>query len=337
MYEIEEEYNKVIEYLAQRYKVTVQYDYIAEPNNKNTQDKLYKVWSGDKDIMWVYLKLGRMMYASIETDPEYIDEIRENIKGFDEIIENRKHKHPTKLVFRDFSVVENSIKDIVDAIDDHIGVKTISMADSINVPMLPKQIVENKDDYIVTCKRCGLEFNRANRCTNCGQMLEWPSDDDLSKFLIRPMNQKRKLNDIYDWAKVTAFNGINREQAIEIAERFIDLGFVAQVGTTDVNMVYQENDGKKMYGFFFFGDGKCCGFQPAEIIEYAKYKDIDEDAIKKEFLEEIRKYLSPKQKNEPYTNIKGYYFIDCSIVFEHLNEITGIYSKLLSRLSNSKQ
>lgn len=324
---IEQEYNKAIEYLSKRYSVRVQYDYIAKPNNKNTQDKLCKVSNGEQDIMWVYLKLGRKLYASIETEPEYVKEIRENLHGFDEIKE-RDTKPRLKLIFTDFSAVEESTKDILDSIDEYTGISTSAKVDSINVPMLPKKITEDKNNYIVTCGRCEEDFIKARRCTSCGQMLKWPDDDEFSKYLVRVEGNKRKLDDIYDWAKVTSFTSIDRKKAIEITEYFEQEVFSYRVGTSDIT-AYFKND-NHCVALMLYASGRSCGIQPSEIYRYGKNHNIDEKYIE-EFLEGMKKFLSPSQNHKPYEDVKGYYFIFNETIYENLKEIAELYKALLEK------
>jgi len=45
----------------------------------------------------------------------------------------------------------------------------------INVPLAPRAIVKKNEKYIITCNRCGSDFEQSNRCTTCGQLLKWPS------------------------------------------------------------------------------------------------------------------------------------------------------------------
>jgi hypothetical protein len=54
---------------------------------------------------------------------------------------------------------------------------------SIHEPMLPEKIIEEDNDYSVICGRCGQTFQKAQRCTFCGQTLKWPKKEDLGKFL----------------------------------------------------------------------------------------------------------------------------------------------------------
>lgn len=210
----------------------------------------------------------------------------------------------------------------------HMSIYNIEKNTGINVPMLPKKITEDKDQYIVTCRNCEADFIEARRCTCCGQMLKWPDDDDFSKYLVRIEGNKRKLKDIYDWAKVTIFKSIDRNKAIEITEYLEKEVFEYRVGTADIN-AYFKND-KHCVALMMYSSGVACGIQPSEIYRYGENHNIDRKYVA-EFLDRMKTFLSPSQNHMPYEYDKGYYFILDETLYENLSEIAGLYKELLER------
>ncbi len=66
---VKQSLKQTVAYLKSRYSVRLHYDHFANPN-RYTDDLLYKVNNGKKDIIWVYMKQNNTAnYISIETEP----------------------------------------------------------------------------------------------------------------------------------------------------------------------------------------------------------------------------------------------------------------------------
>ncbi len=199
----------------------------------------------------------------------------------------------------------------------------------IHEPMLPKTIIEDGNDYIVICGKCGEEFRKAKRCTFCGQILKWPGKDELSKYLIRRDGNKRQLLDMDDWATVTAFNEMSRQDALEIVNAFVRIGFDYHVGTSDLILNYKsDREDKGFCGIMLFGNGETAGIQPSELFTYAMSHGKGRKPVE-DFLVDMIPYLSPNQKNKPYDNEKGYYYIGYQRLYSSLDDIISLYSKFI--------
>ena len=119
--DIEDSLRKTIEYLETRYSVRQHYDHFAEPT-RYSNDMLYKARNHKKDIMWVYyIRSKANHYVSIETEPEYIESITEELPGFTKVI--TRQSHPCrKMIFKDYDAIKNSLAIICDSIDRYFSV-----------------------------------------------------------------------------------------------------------------------------------------------------------------------------------------------------------------------
>ena len=108
--------NNTLEYLKTRYDVRLHYDHFAHPD-RYSNDMLYKVCNNKKDIMWVYyIHTKTAHYISVETEPEYLTDMRNEPKGFTRI--QKRASHPCqKMFFEDYAEVRESLVDICDSID----------------------------------------------------------------------------------------------------------------------------------------------------------------------------------------------------------------------------
>lgn len=108
--------NQTLEYLKTRYDVRLRYDRFANPD-RYSNDMLYKVRNSKKDIMWVYyIHTKTAHYISVETEPEYLTDMKNEPKGFTRI--QKRASHPCqKMFFEDYSEIRESLTDICDSID----------------------------------------------------------------------------------------------------------------------------------------------------------------------------------------------------------------------------
>lgn len=206
----------------------------------------------------------------------------------------------------------------------------------IHEPMLPSRIVEDGNDFLITCGRCGEEYRKANRCTFCGQTLKWPDKDELSKYLLRKEGNKRQLVDADDWATVTAFDGITRQQALEIIESFLSSGFTYHVGTADLVLDYKSRlSQNSLCGMMLCGNERGAAIQPSAFFDFAEACGAKRNAVE-DFLIQMIPFLSKNQKNKPYDNEKGYYYIDYSMLYESREEIVSVYKVLIDKLQGER-
>lgn len=117
--------DKVIEYLSSRYDVRVHYDHFSNPGRYNN-DLLYKVKNGQRDIIWVYYTTESRYgcYASIETEPEYIQSITDDLNGFT-LVQDRASHPCKKLFFTDYEKIKDALRVICDSIDEFFGEKAV--------------------------------------------------------------------------------------------------------------------------------------------------------------------------------------------------------------------
>lgn len=129
--------NRTIEYLKTRYDVRLHYDHLADSGH-SSNDMLYKVRNDKKDIMWVYyIDSKSSCYISIETEPEYIEDIEEKISGFTRIQIRASHPRQ-KMFFDDFDAVKESLIAICDSIDHYFEATTMGPAQEDRMKLYQK-------------------------------------------------------------------------------------------------------------------------------------------------------------------------------------------------------
>lgn len=108
--------DKTLELLRKRYSVRLIYNHFDDANSKQN-DLLYKANNGIKDIIWIYFVYSRRsQYISIETEPEYLNDVNEYANGF--IKTALRTSHPClKMFFNSYNDISNSLMTICDAID----------------------------------------------------------------------------------------------------------------------------------------------------------------------------------------------------------------------------
>lgn len=108
--------DKTLEILRKRYNVRMIYNHFDDANSKQN-DLLYKANNGKKDVIWIYFVYSRRsQYISIETEPEYLNEVNDYSKGFIKTL--LRASHPClKMFFVSYNDISNSLMTICDAID----------------------------------------------------------------------------------------------------------------------------------------------------------------------------------------------------------------------------
>ena len=123
-----------LEYLQKRYKVRLSYNHFDDPKS-HSNDMLYKVNNGKKDIIWVYfLYSQRSRYISIETEPEYLKNNSNLSAGFTKTM--LRASHPClKMFFERYESISASLVTICDSIDAYFEHEiSHTKATSINEP-----------------------------------------------------------------------------------------------------------------------------------------------------------------------------------------------------------
>ncbi len=108
---------RALEYLKTRYNVRQHYDHIINSD----RFMLYKVRNRQKDIMCIdYYHTKLSHHISIETEPEYLEDLAGNFDGFTQI--TKKASHPClKLVFVDYGAIRKTLIAICDSIDKYFA------------------------------------------------------------------------------------------------------------------------------------------------------------------------------------------------------------------------
>lgn len=139
--------------------------------------------------------------------------------------------------------------------------------------------------------------------------------------------RKRKLRDAEDWASVTKLVDVDEEQVIEFINDLKELGFSYHVGTSDLTIDCPfERLNKKLGCVWLFGTGTVAGFQPFAYYDFLEKNGYSTAPAEKLF-EELRPYLSQNQKNTPYDNPRGYYFIDLKTLAMKKTEILEAFER----------
>lgn len=122
------------------------------------------------------------------------------------------------------------------------------------------------------------------------------------------------------------------KQVRDFIQDIEDSNMFYTIGTSDLNIKLKlPQYNKKMGVFMFFGGVGEVGFQPSEFYDYLETYNYSK-SIADELLECLRKYLIPNQKNTPYENIRGYYYIELTVFLENKSEILALIEKFISNI-----
>ena len=199
--------------------------------------------------------------------------------------------------------------------------------EDINVPMRPIKIEKDENDCIIlTCAKCNQKFQKSSRCSFCGQKVLITEDD------IQNIKNKRKLIDLDDWIHESDFGEISPSEMQRCISLILESGFIYHVGTSDLSLDYKFKEGVILRNMvMFWGEGSRMVIQPSILFDFVSELSIGKECIE-DYLISLTKYLSPKQKNKPYDNIKGYYFIDYSTFIEKCDEIIDLHKELVDKI-----
>ncbi len=186
--------------------------------------------------------------------------------------------------------------------------------DSINVAKKPIDIIQEDGGDKVVCPKCKTKFKRAMRCPECGQLI-----------LYKEKWNKPKLTDLDDWIAASNIDGAtSREVGDFVRKVCANDGFSYHVGAVDLSVdIVDSEDRTIMSVFMLFGKGGSFAFQPLALEGGAEKYHLKKDAITV-FLEKMKLFLIPDQKNKPYERYNGYYYIDYKTLVEKAAEIERI-------------
>ncbi len=218
------------------------------------------------------------------------------------------------LPLSDFPIEINEIKST--------GEVTIEI--DINTALKPKKSEQTEKGVMITCPKCGYVFSMAPRCPECGQLIQYKKE----------RWNKPKLGSLEAWESSVNIIGADPKDVADIVREIVkDDSFSYHIGSKDLNLhLYAEGIDASVKIFMFFGKERCGAFQPSALINY-----INENGLKKSaadwYMEAMKPLLSDSQKNIPYNNLKGYYFVDYDTLFARKDELIQIFQGLKKELS----
>lgn len=185
---------KTIEYLKTRYDVRLHYDHLSDPG-RGSNDMLYKVRNSKKDIMWVYyIDSKSARYISIETEPEYLEDMSRKITGFTRI--QTRTSHPCrKMFFEDYESIKESLEAICDSIDQYFVV---------SAPLQPQEDRMKLYQKLYSISRVyddpsGLSISRIM------SLLGKDADENLVRSIMDDVSWATKLTDeVYSFSSKAA-------------------------------------------------------------------------------------------------------------------------------------
>lgn len=308
-YKKEDRYNVVIEYMK---KAGILFRN-ASPDHINN---CYRIMNNGSSI---FVKSQSFKMNLCEEDKRKIEAIKGVIFS-----PNYKNKttgdidnvRPYSCTFSD----PDLLKSIIERISGMQGV-------DINKALPPTAVIERNNRVVCClCPNCSVEFIKAPRCPECGQLIQYNKE----KW------NKPKLDDLDAWERVSKLTGVRVKDVADFIHRIMAIdGFSYHVGAVDlsIDLTAMEND-KYVQVVMMFGSGSCGAFQPKELIDYLSRHEMKEE-IATWFMEAMRPYLTPKQKNVPYKRLNGYYYFDYNTMIQRQDEIINIFIELRDRI-NSK-
>lgn len=136
------------------------------------------------------------------------------------------------------------------------------------------------------------------------------------------------------WVDQTVFSEINKALMKELIDDFSGIGYTVGAGTADLSVKIKFTQYKKAPTVLWgFGKGESFGIQPSMFYNFAKEYGFSTAMVDK-LLESLKPYLFPneKQKNIPYDNEKGYYWLNPNAIFESKDEFLTIYEKFIANI-----
>ena len=195
----------------------------------------------------------------------------------------------------------------------------------INTAAKPALIIQTDENPIVVCPNCEYSFGKAPRCPECGQLIQYGKE----------RWNKPKLADLNAWEEAANLSGVSAREVADFVRRVCsEEGFSYHVGAVDlaIDLGALENT-KSVQVVMLFGSGPCGAFQPKELIDYLSKNELN-DEIATWYMEAMKPYLTPNQKNIPYERLNGYYYFDFSTIVRKQDEIIKIFTELRDRIKS---
>jgi len=195
----------------------------------------------------------------------------------------------------------------------------------INTAAKPALIIQTNDDPLVVCPNCEYSFEKAPRCPECGQLIQYGKE----KW------NKPKLADLNAWEIAANLDGVNAKEVGDFVRKVCNEEcFSYHVGAVDLAIdLGALEDTKSVQVVMLFGSGSCGAFQPKELIDYIGKNDLDRD-IANWYMEAMKPYLAPNQKNIPYERLNGYYFVKFATILQNQDEIIKVFTELRDRIKS---
>lgn len=192
------------------------------------------------------------------------------------------------------------------------------LPDDINAAAKPVMVIQTDEIPLVVCPRCEETFNMAPRCPECGQLM-----------LYREKWNKPKLANLEEWEKAAQISGATPNEVGEFVRRVCaNDGITYHVGAVDLSIdIVSADKTVLMKTLMLFGSGGDFAFQPSFLNYHAEKNDLKKDGIAV-FLEDMKPFLIPDQKNKPYERYNGYYYIKYTTLLEKKDEIEQILLRL---------
>ena len=218
------------------------------------------------------------------------------------------------------------IMQMINFIDPEVEIRNNDAFSNINVASLPKRVIKNDTATMVLCPNCDYEFVKAPRCPECGQLIKYENE----KW------NKPKLANLDEWEKVSKISGASTKEIADFVREVVSKGFSYHVGAVDlmIDLSIGENE-KPTNIMMFFGVGEAGGFQPKTLIDGLIQSNKDTN-IADDFMEEMKPFLSMKQKNKPYERIEGYYYFDYATIINRRDEFMAVLMHLRDMIKTGK-
>ena len=136
------------------------------------------------------------------------------------------------------------------------------------------------------------------------------------------------------WVEQAMFSENNKIIMRELIDDFESLGYTVGAGTADLNVKIKFTQYKKAPTVLWgFGKGESFGIQPSMFYNFVNEYGFSTAMVDK-LLDSLKPYLFPneKQKNIPYENEKGYYWLNPIAILTNKDEFISIYERLISNI-----
>ena len=309
-YKKEERYNVVIEYMG---KAGIRFRDASPDHIKNC----YRIMENGSSI---FVNAGSFKMNLCEEDRNKTEAIQ-GIK-FDPNYKNKTtgeidNVRPYSCSFSDPELLETVIEKISGVVHEV----------DINKALPPTAILTGEDGAIsCVCPNCSVEFVKAPRCPECGQLIQY----DKERW------NKPKLENLDAWERASKLTGASTKDVADFVRKVIAIdGFSYHVGAVDLAIDLNVKDIKKpLQLIMLFGKGPTGAFQPKEIIDFINRNGFDGETADW-YMEKMKPLLSSEQKNVPYDRLNGYYFIDYSMIVTKQDELISIFSELKTMIAKA--